>query len=69
MDTDISVASGPKRSMITRARDNNSFTPRHSDFYCEYGFMSCFECDEIFTDMHELQEHEDKHREEEQCLK
>jgi len=64
-----------KRSLTTRARDNiaaiaeRSFTPRHSDFYCEYGFMSCFECDEIFTDMHELQEHEDKHREEEHCLK
>ena len=35
------------------------------DFYFEYGFNSCFECDEIFTDVKELEEHESKHLEEE----
>ena len=39
------------------------------DFYNEYGFMSCFECDEIFTDSEELKEHENKNIREEQCLK
>ena len=41
----------------------------NQDFYCEYGFVSCFECDETFTDIEELKEHEKKHLEQEQCLK
>ena len=39
------------------------------DFYEEYGFVSCFECDETFTDKAELAEHEKQHMEEEQWLK
>ena len=39
------------------------------DFYCEYGVNSCFECDEIFTDLEELKEHEKEHIREEQWLK
>ena len=35
------------------------------DFYEKYGFNSCFECDEIFTDVEELKEHESKHLEDE----
>jgi hypothetical protein len=41
----------------------------NQDFYCEYGFVSCFECDETFTDIEELKEHEKKHLLKEQCLK
>jgi hypothetical protein len=39
------------------------------DFYEKHGFNSCFECDEIFTDVEELKEHESKHLEEETWLK
>ena len=39
------------------------------DFYEEYGFVSCFECDETFTNKTELVEHEKQHMEEEQWLK
>ena len=38
------------------------------DFYEEYGFASCFECDETFTDKTELVEHEKQHLEQEQWL-
>ena len=31
------------------------------DFYEKYGFVSCFECDETFTDLDELAEHQEKH--------
>ena len=44
-------------------------TQDQQDFYYEYGFMSCFECDEVFTDAQELEEHENDHIQEEQCLK
>jgi hypothetical protein len=43
-------------------------TQDQQDFYCEYGFMSCFECDEVFTDARELKEHEEEHVKEEQWL-
>jgi len=38
------------------------------DFYCEYGYMSCFECDETFTNKEELEEHEKEHLIEEQVV-
>lgn len=38
------------------------------EFYKEYGWASCFECDEIFTDLDELYKHQEKHIIEEQCL-
>ena len=31
------------------------------DFYEKYGFASCFECDETFTDLDELAEHQAEH--------
>ena len=31
------------------------------DFYEKYGFVSCFECDETFTDLDELAEHQAEH--------
>jgi|TARA_Y100000034_G_scaffold70208_1_gene84699 hypothetical protein len=42
---------------------------KQQDFYEEYGFVSCFECDETFTDKEKLEEHEKQHLEEEQRLK
>jgi len=36
------------------------------DFWKEYGFASCFECDKIFEDLEELFEHQDIHLKEEQ---
>ena len=35
------------------------------DFWEEYGWVSCFECDIIFTDLEELFEHQMKHIKEE----
>ena len=29
-------------------------------FYEEYGFASCFECDETFTDLDELNKHQEE---------
>ena len=34
---------------------------KQPDNYCEYGFISCFECDEIFTNKEELEKHEKEH--------
>jgi hypothetical protein len=31
------------------------------NFYKKYGFASCFECDETFTDLDELAEHQAEH--------
>ena len=31
------------------------------DFYEKYGFVSCFECDETFTELDELAKHQEKH--------
>ena len=31
------------------------------NFYKKYGFASCFECDETFTDLDELAEHQMGH--------
>ena len=31
------------------------------DFYEKYGFVSCFECDETFTDLDELAKHQEEH--------
>ena len=31
------------------------------DFYKKSGFVSCFECDETFTDLDELAEHQAEH--------
>ena len=31
------------------------------NFYKKYGFASCFECDETFTDLDELAEHQEEH--------
>ena len=38
------------------------------DFYEKYGFRSCYECDEIFTNKEELEEHEKEHLIEEQVI-
>ena len=40
---------------------------RHYDkeFWEKYGWVSCFECDIIFTDLEKLYEHQDLHIEEE----
>ena len=38
------------------------------DFYKKYGFASCFECDETFTDLDELAEHQEEHLIEERTL-
>ena len=35
------------------------------DFYLEYGWASCFECDIIFYDLEKLFEHQDAHIDEE----
>jgi len=35
------------------------------DFWEEYGWVSCFECDIIFEDLEKLFEHQDLHIEEE----
>ena len=35
------------------------------DFYKQYGYKSCFECDEIFTNDDELSKHEKEHLKEE----
>ena len=35
------------------------------DFYLEYGWASCFECDIIFYDLEELDEHQEIHLKEE----
>ena len=35
-------------------------------FWKEYGWASCFECDEIFEDLEELFEHQNIHLKEEQ---
>ena len=39
-----------------------------NDFYKKYGFASCFECDETFTDLDELAEHQEEHLIEERTL-
>ena len=31
------------------------------DFYKKWGFASCFECDETFTDLDELEKHQMDH--------
>jgi hypothetical protein len=31
------------------------------NFYKKYGFASCFECDETFTDLDELNKHQEEH--------
>jgi len=31
------------------------------DFFKQFGFASCFECDETFTDLDELAEHQAEH--------
>ena len=31
------------------------------DFYKKYGFASCFECDETFVDLDELNKHQEQH--------
>tara|TARA_B100001245_G_C22538174_1_gene270072 strand:- start:43 stop:207 length:165 start_codon:yes stop_codon:yes gene_type:complete len=31
------------------------------EFYNKYGWASCFECDEIFTDLNKLADHQEKH--------
>jgi hypothetical protein len=38
------------------------------NFYKKYGFASCFECDETFTDLDELAEHQEEHLIKEQTL-
>jgi|TARA_Y100000310_G_scaffold87714_1_gene84572 hypothetical protein len=40
----------------------------NQDFYSEYGFLSCFECDETFTNIEELKEHEEQHLIDEQVV-
>jgi len=39
------------------------------EFYFKYGFVSCYECDEIFVDIQKLEEHIEEHLRKEQCLK
>ena len=31
------------------------------DFWKENGWVSCFECDKIFTDLNKLAKHQEKH--------
>ena len=38
------------------------------DFYEKYGFVSCFECDETFTELDELAKHQEKHLVKERTL-
>ena len=38
------------------------------DLYEKYGFVSCFECDETFTDLDELAKHQEKHLVKERTL-
>ena len=38
------------------------------DFYEKYGFVSCFECDETFTDLDELAKHQEEHLVKERTL-
>ena len=38
------------------------------DFYEKYCFVSCFECDETFTDLDELAKHQEKHLVKERTL-
>ena len=42
-------------------------TDYDNDFYESYGWASCYECDEIFTDLTELEKHQEKHLIEEKC--
>jgi hypothetical protein len=46
-------------------------TISHSDkdFYLEYGWASCFECDVVFYDLEELDEHQEIHLKEESDAK
>jgi hypothetical protein len=37
-------------------------------FFEKYGFASCFECDKTFTDLVELNKHQEEHLKEEQTL-
>jgi|TARA_B110000914_G_C15458182_1_gene444461 hypothetical protein len=37
-------------------------------FYKKYGFASCFECDETFTDLDKLAKHQEEHLIKEQTL-
>ena len=38
------------------------------DYYEEYGYRSCYECDKTFTNKKELEEHEKEHLIEEQVF-
>ena len=38
------------------------------EHYKKWGWASCFECDETFKDLTELDEHQEKHVIEEKCL-
>ena len=38
------------------------------NFYKKYGFASCFECDETFTNLDELAKHQEEHIIKEQTL-
>ena len=40
----------------------------YPNFYKKYGFASCFECDEIFTNLDELAKHQEEHLIKEQTL-
>ena len=38
------------------------------EHYKKWGWASCYECDETFKDLTELDKHQEKHIIEEQCL-
>ena len=38
-----------------------TITHYDEEFYSEYGWASCFECDVIFYNLEELDEHQEEH--------
>ena len=42
-------------------------TDYDKEHYKKWGWASCFECDEIFIDLNELADHQEKHLIEEKC--
>ena len=42
-------------------------TDYDKEHYKKWGWASCFECDETFTDLDELDKHQEKHLIEEKC--
>ena len=49
------------KELQRQAREFTLKNDYDKDFYKKYGFVSCFECDETFTDLDKLAEHQEKH--------